>query len=280
MDERGPKVPGRSLAAAADEPAARRRRVLGVVLRDFYVLRRSVPRVFEIVYWPLVELLIWGYLSVFLQGRDVPMPITALLGGVLLWQILFRSQSEVSLSFLEDVWSRNLLNVFSSPLSGGEYRLVLFGALKLVLGTAVMATLAFLLYGFGLFSLGPALLPFVVLLLMMGWALGIATVAVVIRFGQSAEVIAWALAFAFQPFAAVFYPVDVLPPVMRAVAQLVPASFVFEGMRDVLAGHGIDWSDLGLAAALDTVYLAGALALFARMLTTARSNGRLSRFGE
>ncbi|WP_267594887.1 ABC transporter ATP-binding protein/permease [Carbonactinospora thermoautotrophica] len=260
-------------------PAARRRRVLGVVLRDFYVLRRSVPRAFEIVYWPLVELLIWGYLSVFLQGRDVPMTITALLGGVLLWQILFRSQSEVSLSFLEDVWSRNLLNVFSSPLSGGEYRLVLFGALKLALGTAVMATLAFLLYGFGLFSLGPALLPFVVLLLVMGWALGIATVAVVIRFGQSAEVIAWALAFAFQPFAAVFYPVDVLPPVMRAVAQLVPASFVFEGMRDVLAGHGIDWSDLGLAAALDTVYL-GALALFARMLTTARSNGSLSRFGE
>jgi ABC-2 type transport system permease protein len=164
----------------------------------------------------------------------------------------------------------------------GEYLagMVVLGALKLAAGTVIMATIAFVLYGFGVFSLGPALLPFVVLLLAMGWALGVFTVAVVLRFGQSAEVIAWALAFAFQPFTAVFYPVDVLPPVMHAVAAVVPASYVFEGMRDVLAGGGVSWTALGTAAVLDLLYAAGALVFFARMLGAARANGHLSRFGE
>jgi len=273
--------------AAADGPApwldaAARRRISAVVLRDVYVLRRSVPRILEIVYWPLIELVIWGYVSVFLAARDAPIYVSLLLGGVLLWQLLFRAQSEVSMSFLEDVWSRNLLNVFASPLRAGEYLtgLVIFGALKLLVGTAIMAVLAFALYGFGLFSIGPALLPFAVLLLLMGWALGIATVAIVIRFGQAAEVIAWAVAFAFQPFAAVFYPVAVLPPLMQTVATIVPASYVFEGMRDVMAGEGVNWAAIGVAAVLDAVYLAGALFMFARSLAKARAAGRLSRFGE
>jgi ABC-2 type transport system permease protein len=125
------------------------------------VLRRSVPRMLEIVYWPTVELLIWGYLSVFLQARQVPAVVATLLGGVLLWQVLFRSQSEVSIAFLEDVWSRNLLNVFVAPLTTGEYLagMIAFGALKLVANVALTALLALALYGFGLFGLGPALVP-------------------------------------------------------------------------------------------------------------------------
>jgi ABC-2 type transport system permease protein len=261
---------------------ARRRRVLAVVLRDYYVLRRSVPRMLEIVYWPTVELLIWGYLSVFLQARRVPAVVAVLLGGVLLWQVLFRSQSEVSMAFLEDIWSRNLLNVFVAPVTAAEYLIgvVAFGALKLVVNVALMATVALLLYGFGLFSLGPSLVPFMALLLLMGWALAIVTIGVILRFGQAAEVIAWAMAFAFQPFAAVFYPVAVLPTAMQWVAKAVPASYVFEGMRAVLAGRGLPWRTLGAAALLDLVYVAGSLAFFRRMLTKVRANGGLSRFGE
>jgi ABC-2 type transport system permease protein len=261
---------------------ARRRRVLSVILRDYYVLRRSAPRMLEIVYWPTVELLIWGYLSVFLQARRVPAVVAVLLGGVLLWQVLFRSQSEVSMAFLEDIWSRNLLNVFVAPLTGSEYLtgVVAFGALKLVVNVALMAVIALVLYGFGLFSIGPALVPFMALLLLMGWALAIVTIGVILRFGQSAEVIAWAMAFAFQPFAAVFYPVTVLPVAMQWVAHLVPASYVFEGMRAVLAGRPLPWGTLGMAALLDLVYVAGSLAYFRRMLVKVRSNGGLSRFGE
>ena len=262
--------------------AARRRRVLAVVLRDFFVLRRSVPRMLEIVYWPTVELLIWGYLSVFLQARQVPAVVAALLGGVLLWQVLFRSQSEVSMAFLEDIWSRNLLNVFVAPLTAAEYLIgvVAFGALKLIVSVALMASIALVLYGFGLFSLGPSLVPFMALLLLMGWALAIVTIGVILRFGQSAEVIAWALAFLFQPFSAVFYPVSVLPTAMQWVAKVVPASYVFEGMRAVLGGRALPWRTLGVAALLDLVYVTGALVFFWRMLAKVRANGGLSRFGE
>ena len=272
---------GRPTLAPASPPA-RRRRVLSVVLRDYYVLRRSAPRMLEIVYWPTVELLIWGYLSVFLQARRVPAVVAVLLGGVLLWQVLFRSQSEVSMAFLEDIWSRNLLNVFVAPLTGSEYLtgVVAFGALKLVVNVALMAVIALALYGFGLFSIGPALVPFMALLLLMGWALAIVTIGVILRFGQSAEVIAWAMAFAFQPFAAVFYPVTTLPVAMQWIAHLVPASYVFEGMRAVLAGRPLPWGTLGMAALLDLFYVAGSLLYFRRMLVKVRANGGLSRFGE
>ena len=278
----GEPGPPAALTLEPASAAARRRRVLAVVLRDYYVLRRSVPRMFEIVYWPTVELLIWGYLSVFLQARRVPAVVAVLLGGVLLWQVLFRSQSEVSMAFLEDIWSRNLLNVFVSPLTAGEYLtgVVTFGALKLVVNVALMGSIALLLYGFGLFTIGPSLVPFMALLLLMGWALAIVTIGVILRFGQSAEVIAWAMAFAFQPFAAVFYPVSVLPVAMQWIARLVPASYVFEGMRAVLAGRPLPWRSLLGAAVLDLLYVVGALLFFSRMLVKVRANGGLSRFGE
>jgi len=143
-----------------------------------------------------------------------------------------------------------------------------------------MGGLAFVIYGFGLFSLGPALVPFLFLLLVMGWALGIFTVGVVLRYGHSAEIVAWALSFAFQPFAAVFYPVAILPGPMQALAAAVPASHVFEGMRAVIAGHGVDPGALAAAAALDLLYLAAALWFFRRMLASARHTGGLARFAE
>ncbi len=271
-----------SAAVAVSGTRGRARRVGAVVLRDFYVLRRSPPRLLEVVYWPLVEVLIWGYVSVFLQANRVPTILAMLLGGTLLWQVLYRSQETVTIAFMEDIWSRNLLNVFTSPLSTSEYLagVIVFGLLKLIAGTAVMAALAFLLYGFGVLRMGPELVPFVFLLLVMGWSLATVTIGIILRFGQSAEIVAWAMAFAFQPFSAVFYPVDVLPAGMQVVAHLVPASYIFEGMRAVLAGHGVAWSNLAAAAGLDVLYAAGAIWFMARMLAYVRRSGGLSRFGE
>jgi ABC-2 type transport system permease protein len=261
---------------------ASRQRVLAVVLRDLYALRHSTMRVVEIIYWPLVELVIWGYVSLYLQANKVPAVVAALLGGVLLWQVMFRSQGEVSIAFMEDVWSRNLLNVFASPLTNAEYLtgMIVFGFAKLLAATTLMAGLAFAFYGFGLFSLGPALVPFLGLLLVMGWALGVFTVGVVLRYGHSAEIVAWALSFAFQPFAAVFYPVAILPGPMRALAAFVPASHVFEGMRSVIAGRGVDTGALAAAAALDLLYLVAAIWFFRRMLVAARRSGGLARFAD
>jgi ABC-2 type transport system permease protein len=267
---------------AVDSVAARRSRVAGVVRRDFYALHRNPPRLVEMVFWPTLELVVWGFVSLYLQANAVHIAVAMLLGGVLLWHVVGRAQGELSVAFLEDVWSRNLLNVFVTPLSTGEYLagLVVFGALKVTASVATIAGLAMLLYGFGVLTIGPALLPFLAVLMVMGWALGVLSIAAVLRFGPSAQTVAWILSAAFQPFAAVFYPVAILPAAAQAVAHAVPASHVFEGMRRVLAGGGIDWRSLGVAAALDALFVAVALVAMAAALRHARHRGRLSRFGE
>ncbi|NRQ31201.1 ABC transporter permease [Nonomuraea sp. NN258] len=262
--------------------AARRRRVLGVVHRDFAALRRSPIRIFEIFFWPTVELLLWGFVTLFLQTQRVPFVVAFLIGAVLLWQVLQKASNEISIAFLEDIWSRNLLNVQVSPLSSVEYLigLVLFSLGKVAFAVAVMGVLAFVLYGFGLTTLGVGLVPFMALLLVLGWSLGLVGIAAVLRFGENAQVIAWSLVFVVQPLAGIFYPVSVLPGPLESVSWLLPASHVFEGMRTVMAGGGVPWDRLAWAAALDVGYLAATLGLFAWALNYARRHGKLSRFGD
>lgn len=262
--------------------AARRRRVAGVVLRDFAASRRSPVRFYEIFFWPTVSLVLWGFVSRYLQGAHVPFVVSVLLGAALLWEVLNRSSSEVSLAFLEDVWSRNLLNVQVTPLSTGEYLtgLVVFAMAKALLATVMMVVIAYGLYGFGVFTMGAGLVPFITLLLVMGWALAIVSISCVLRFGEGAQVLGWSLVFVFQPFSGVFYPISVLPAPMREIAAFVPASHVFEGMRSVLNGHGVSWGHLAAAALLDAVYLGLALWLYSITLRSARMHGRLARFGE
>ncbi|GIH80313.1 ABC transporter permease [Planobispora longispora] len=262
--------------------AARATRVGGVVRRDFAALRRSPIRMFEIVFWPTVELLVWGFVTLFLQSQRVPFVAAFLLGAVLLWQVLQKASNEISIAFLEDIWSRNLLNVQVSPLSTVEYvvGLIVFSFGKVVFAIAVMAGLALAFYGFGVTALGAGLIPFMALLLVMGWSLGLVGISAVLRFGENAQVIAWSLVFIVQPLAGIFYPVEVLPAPLQTVAWFLPATHVFTGMRTVLDGGAVPWDSLALAAALDVVYLAATLGLFAWALRYARAHGKLSRFGE
>lgn len=259
-----------------------RSRVVAVVLRDYYNLRHNPPYVVEIVFWPTLELVTWGCVSLFLATHNFPAAVAGLLGAVLLWQMASRPQSELARCFLEDVWSSNLINLYVSPLSTLEHLagMVLAGFGRIVVSTAMMAGLSWVLYGFGVFTLGPALLPYAVTLLVMAWTLGVVAIALVIRFGRSAQAFAWLLAFAVQPFAAVFYPIDVLPEAVQAIALAVPASYVFEDMRSVLAGGDPSGGRLAMAAALDVVYLAAAMVFLYRGLVHARVSGRLSRFNQ
>ncbi|GAA4436527.1 ABC transporter permease [Phytohabitans houttuyneae] len=264
-----------------DGAAAQRRRIASVIRRDFFALRRDPPRIVDMAFWPTAELVLWGLVSMYMQQNRVHIAVAMLLGAVLLWQVMHRSQGELAFGFLFDVWSRNLLNVFVSPLSTLEYvaGLVLASVVKVTVTIGVMSVLAFTFYGFGLLTIGPGLLPFVAVLMVMGWALGVVAIAAVIRFGQSAQIVAFIMVFVFQPFAAVFYPLSVLPGPAQAVAALVPASHVFEGMRTTLAGGGVEWGGLAVAALLDVVYVAAALASLLYALRYARLKGKLSKFG-
>ncbi|MHB1286418.1 MAG: ABC transporter permease [Leptospirales bacterium] len=257
--------------------------MLGILLRQLYLYRRSLPRWMEIFYWPLLDLLVWGFLTLYLKQGTIHMAGTAkaLLGGLLLWDMLYRSQQGISVVFLEEIWSRNLYNMMVAPVTPFHiiFGAMLTGLLKVALSSSVAIVLAWFLFSYSIFNLGLSLIPFILALVFMGWSLGIMTTALILRFGQEAEVLAWGVIFLFQPVSAVFNPVSVLPGGFRQVAFLVPASHVFEGMRGVLSGRGFPWHDLIWAFLIDIVYFVGALFLFHRVLERARKTGFSLKLG-
>ena len=261
-----------------------RRRIVAVCCRYLYLYKRSAPRLMEIFYWPLLDLLLWGFMTLYMNKykQDLPNFAAFILGALILWDILFRSQQGISVSFLEDVWSRNFLNLFASPLRPGEYlmSLMLMSIFKILAAATVMCSLAWLFYSFDFFILGLSLIPFLLCLIMFGWAIGIITVSFILRFGQEAEILAWGIGLLFQPFSAVFYPISVLPPFLQVFARAVPPSYVFEGMRQVITVGRFDVHSLALALALAAAYLGGSLLVFHFVFMSVRKKGLLTRIGE
>jgi ABC-2 type transport system permease protein len=260
-------------------------RIESLVLRYTYLYARSVPRVIEVFFWPLMDLLVWGYVTLYLRrvgGVSGPANVFMfLLGAMIFWDILYRAQQGVTLSFLEDVWSRNLLNVFVAPVRVSEFVLATYivGLVRIAITVAVLAALAYALYSFNIFAFGMSLIPFFVNLLLMGWALGMVTTALIMRWGQAAEALAWGVPFFIQPIAAVFYPLDVLPRWVQPIAICIPATHVFEGMRQVLRGEGVSAASLAAAFALNAVYLVAAALFFRYMFGVARRKGLLAKLG-
>ena len=260
-------------------------RISGVMLRQIYLYKRTLHRWLEAVYWPVLDITLWGFLAAYIEETNPSSRVGfGLLGALISWDILFRAQQSVSVGFLEDMWSRNVLNVWSTPIRAWEYvtGTILVGILRVSIGAGIAIAIAGLAFGFNIVTeVGLPLLPFLLALLIMGWSIGVATTAMILRLGQGAEELAWAIAFLFQPFSAVFYPVDALPPVMQAIAFFVPASHVFEGMRSVIVdGAGFPTRELALAFGIDVLYVVGSAWLFAWSLRQVRERGLLSRFGE
>ena len=259
-------------------------RVWGLTYRHLALYRRSWPRLVELAYWPTLQLLIWGFTASFITGRSgAPIATAAaLLGGVLLWEVALRSQMGVAISFLEEVWSRNLAHVFVSPLRPWEMLAALVGvsALRMLVGVLPAILLAWVLYAFDLFALGPVVVLFFANLMVMGWWVSLGVVSLILRHGAGAEALAWSVLFGLTPFSAVFYPVAVLPAYLRPVALALPAAHVFEGMRAAIADGVVQWDHLAWAFGLNAVWMAGALWVFAAQFRHAREGGALLNIGE
>jgi ABC-2 type transport system permease protein len=259
-------------------------RIVAIFVRQMYLYKRSLPRLMEIFYWPLLDLVLWGFISLYLARYQGSLPnfVAFFLGALILWDILFRSQLGISVSFLEDVWARNFLNLFVSPLKPGEYlvSLMLVSAVKIVLAGGIMSLLAWALYSFNVFVVGMSLIPFVINLVALGWAIGIFTTSLILRFGQQTEILAWGIAILFQPVSAVFYPVAVLPPVLRFLARYVPSSYVFEGMREVIASGRLPVEKLLWATGLNAIYLVLVTVFFYWIFRAVKKKGLLARIGE
>jgi ABC-2 type transport system permease protein len=262
------------------------RRVWGLMYRHLALYRRSWPRLLELAYWPVLQMLIWGFTARFIAtrmgGSAAALAAATLLGGVLLWEVALRSQMGVAISFMEEMWSRNLGHIFVSPLRPWELVVALLGmsCVRMLAGVLPAIGVAWLLYAFNLFALGPVLVLFFANLMMMGWWVSFGVVALILRHGAGAEALAWSVLFALTPFSAVFYPVAVLPVPMRAVAWAIPASHVFEGMRAVLLHGAVRWDQLAAAFVLNALWTAGAAFVFAQQFRQARLRGALLNIGE
>ena len=261
------------------------RRIWGLMYRHLALYRRSWPRVLELMYWPVLQMLVWGFVTAWLAGvQNNTASVTAgvLLGGVLLWEVTLRSQMGFAISFLEEIWSRNLGHIFVAPLRPTELvaGLVAMSMVRTAIGVGPAILLAFLLYGFGIWTLGPVLVLYFAALMAMGWAVALGVTALILRHGAGAEALAWGVLFGLAPFSAVFYPVSVLPAWLQPISLAIPATHVFEGMRAALLDGRLAWDHLAYAFVLDLIWLGLAAWLFMAQFQSARVRGALMNIGE
>lgn len=259
-------------------------RIGAMVLRYVYLIRGSWPRIVELAYWPTMQMIMWGFITQFLMGHSnfIAQAFGILLSGVLLWDVLFRGQLGVAMSFLEEMWSRNLGHLFVSPLRPYEMlmSLMVVSLIRTLIGLIPASLLAMMFFGFSLYSLGIPLIGFFFNLIIMGWSIGFMTSGLVLRAGLGAESMAWAAIFSIAPICGIYYPIAVLPEWLQSVAFFLPASHVFEGMRAILV-DGAFRSDLMInAALLNVVYLGVGMAVFLAFFRSARINGVILQVGE
>ena len=264
--------------------AASLRRIGAMVLRYWYLIRSSWPRILELVYWPFVQMLMWGFLQLHLSTTSTYYAQAAglLLGAVLLWDILVRTQLGFSLSFLEEMWSRNLGHLLMSPLRPNELiaALMVVSMLRLAIGFLPVAFFAYAFFDFNIFGLGLAFVAFFANLVITGWGLALATTGVVLRYGLGAEGFAWFIVFILLPISAVYYPVSILPEWLQYVALSLPPTYVFEGLRAILLEGSVKPELLIKAFALNAVLFSIGYYIFRRLLRSARVQGTLMQMGE
>jgi ABC-2 type transport system permease protein len=271
--------------SAASQARLSARRIGAIFRRHAYLLMGSWPRILELVYWPSVQMLLWGYLTLFLQQESglVARAAGLFLSAVLLWDTLFRGQLGVALCFLEEMYARHLGHLFVSPLRPWELVAAIFGISlgRVAIGVGGAALLAVPVFDFSLpRALGWSLLPFVAVLLAFGWAIGLVIAGLVLRLGLAAESLAWGAIFLIQPLSGVYYPVAVLPGPLQALAWCLPSAAVFEGMRAVLIAGRLDPGLLAWAVATLLVWLAIGAAAFLGLFRAARRRGLLLQVGE
>ena len=258
------------------------RRTFAVVLRQVYLIRGSFSRLFPLFAWVAVDMVLWGFITRYLNSVSAAdfnfVPV--LLGAVLLWDFLIRVMQGVTMSFFEDVWSRNFINIFATPLSISEYLggLIITSIATSAVGLVVMIFLTTTVFGLSLLSYGLMIIPYLLTLFLFGIALGIFSSAVVLRLGPAAEWFIWPLPALVSPFAGVFYPVATLPAWMQAVSAVLPPAYVFEGMRRVIAGGGVAYDALAWGGGLAVLYLLLAGWFFAHTYRYGVRTGLLARY--
>jgi ABC-2 type transport system permease protein len=257
-------------------------RVRAIVRRQAYVQRRSPHRWFDVLVWPVVDTVIWGSIGLFVdhQGGASRAGTPYMLSGILLMHVMYQANVSMSCGFLDETWSRNVVNLMVSPLREGEFLagLMLVSATRLVAGLGVVALAAAGLFAFNVTAAGWGLIPVVAVLMLVGWTIALFVMALVLRFGNGAEILCWGLLFVVVALSGAFYPIEAMPGVLQPVARLLPSTHAFEAARRLLDGDPLPWGLIAEAAAGLAVLVPVAAAVLWRMLGVFRERGYVTRY--
>ena len=259
-------------------------RIRAVARRHYYVMLRSPHRLFDVTIWPCVDVLLFGAIGTYFAdqaGGDVGRTSFGyMLVGIVLWHVVYQSQIALSTGFLEETWSRNLLNLMVTPLREVEYAagVVLFGLVKVVLGVGLVALLALAAFAFDVTDLGLSLVPVAGVLLLTGWLIALFVIGLVLRYGSGAEALAWGILFAVMPLSGVFYPLEALPVLVRPIGYLLPTTHAFAAARSVIVGDGLPWDRVILSGATSALLFVAALWWLTHMLAVFRRRGYITRY--
>ncbi len=251
-------------------------RIWAVFIRYFYVFAK-LDHLCDLFYWPALDIVLWGVTSVWIQNQQGPTSDIALaiLTGIVFWQIIWRGNYEVGVNLLQEFWNRNLVNLFSTPLKLSEWiaAIMLVGVCKICISLCFGALLVYLLYALNVFSLGWAFLPYCVSLTLSGWFMGFISAGIMVYWGQRVQMLAWMTAYIFAPFSAVYYPVVALPLWAQHIAHILPTTYIFEGMRELLEKGVFSWEKFLLSLGLNITYLVLSMLFFHYMFEKSRSKG-------
>jgi len=233
-------------------------RTYGIILRYFFLMRRSFDIASDTFYWPTIDLLLWGltglYFASFAPGSHI---VYTVVSGILFWIVMWRGQYEITVGFLYELWDRNLINIFVSPIGFFEWVLGLLtmGIVKATISFSFTATIAFFLYKVGVLSYGLYLIPFLFLLLLNGWWVGFLVAGILMRFGTKIQTFAWTTVAILSPFSGIYYPTSILPQWAQTISHFVPSSYVFEGARELVKTGHFDFQKVLISFGLNLVYL-------------------------
>ncbi len=235
-------------------------RIYAIVLRFLFLFRHSLDRLTDVFYWPTIDLFIWGLTGLYFQKLtpNASSIMMVIISGILFWLVAWRGQYEITVNLLEELWNKNLINIFVSPLKFSEWitSFLIIGLIKAIMSLAFASTIAFFLYKFRILFFGFYLIPFFLLLIMMGWWVGFFVAGLILRFGTRVQTLAWVTIAIVSPFSAIYYPLSILPDWAQLIAKFVPSSYIFEGIRQVIKTGHISPDKLLASFGLNCIYLA------------------------
>lgn len=259
-------------------------RINVLMLKYWYNATRNFFRILEIFYWPLMGILIWGFTTNYISGLvQNNLIINFFLGGAILWTFFITAQMDIGIFILEDIWNRNIFNLFASPMKNSELIIstALFGLIRCILSFIFLVSAAYLLYSFNILGIGIVYVSmFAFGLILFGWVTGIFILSLIFRFGMKVQSLLWVIGWLIQPLSAVFYPLDSLPVWVQKISLIFPTTYIFEGMRTAFSKNAIDFHSLILSFAINAVLLIFAYIFFERSIKFAKRTGMLTKFHE